>query len=306
MRVVFMGYGELGATVLRGITPHHEVLRVLTHRAEFSRLGEPHVELLSAELGLDVAYSGHAREPELHEQLRTLRPQVIVSTNWRTKVPAQVLAIPTLGVINVHDSLLPAYSGFGAVNWAIRNGEDATGVTVHFMDEELDTGPVITRALVKIGSHDTAGQVLDKVVAEYVPTTLRALQLVEQGHRGAPQDGHGASFYHRIGAEDTRIDWQESTTAIYNLIRGQSDPFVNAWTTHDGQRLWVTAATPPGRCYGGTPGRIVKTGDDGVVIVTGRPEHRDDRGIVLLQVATDEGPPVRAIDYFVKLAGYLR
>lgn len=300
-----MGYGELGATVLRGIAPHHEILHVLTHRAEFSGLGEPDVEQLAAELGLDVSYSSNAREPELHEKLRALAPQVIVSTNWRTKVPEEMLAIPELGAINVHDALLPSYSGFGAVNWVIRNGEDATGVTVHFMDAELDTGPVITRAVVKIGPHDTAGYLLGKVVAEYVPATVRALELVEQGHRGEPQDGQGASFYHRIGVEDTRIDWRESTTAIYNLIRGQSDPFVNAWTEHDGQRLWVKAATLPSRAYGGTPGRIVKSGDGGVVIATGVPEHGDDRGIVLLQVAVDDGPPVRAVDYFVKYGGYL-
>ncbi|GAB3157526.1 methionyl-tRNA formyltransferase [Micromonospora sonneratiae] len=301
-----MGYGDLGATVLRGIQPHHEVLRVLTHRTEFSGLGEPHVEQLAAELGLAVSYSAHAGEPELHQQIRDLEPELIVSTNWRTRVPAELLAIPRLGAINVHDALLPAYSGFGAVNWAIRNGEDATGVTVHFMDEELDTGPILTRAVVKIGPHDTAGYVLSKVVAEYVPSTLRALQLVEQGHRGEPQDSQGASFYHRIGVDDTRIDWNDSTTTIYNLVRGQSDPFVNAWTMHDGQRLWVKAAAPPSRCYGGTGGRIVKAGDGGVVIATGRPEHGDNRGIVLLQVALDGGPPVRAVDYFVKFGGYLR
>jgi methionyl-tRNA formyltransferase len=306
MRLVFMGYGELGATVLRGIAPQHEVLRVVTHRTEFSGLNEPDVEQLVGELGLQLTYSARAAEPELHDQLRELAPELIVSTNWRTRVPKEVLAIPALGVINVHDALLPAYSGFGAVNWAIRNGADSTGVTVHFMDEELDTGPILTRAVVRIGPHETAGQVLTKVVAEYVPATLRALQLAEQGHRGEPQDHRGASFYHRIGIEDTRIDWSASGSEIYNLIRGQSDPFVNAWTTHNGHRLWIKVAAPSGRCYGGTPGRIVKVADDGVVIATGRPGDRDDRGVVLLQVALEDGPPVRAVDYFGSPGGYLK
>lgn len=301
-----MGYGELGATVLQGIAPQHEVLRVLTHRVEFSGLGEPDVEKLAEGLDVPVTHSSHAREPELHELLRTLAPDVIVSTNWRTKVPVEVLAIPRLGAINVHDALLPAYSGFGAVNWAIRNGEEATGVTVHFMDEELDTGPILTRAVVPIGPHDTAGFLLTKVVAEYVPATLRALELVEQGHRGEPQHATGGSFYHRIGIEDTRIDWAGNTTAIYNLIRGQAGPFVNAWTTHDGQRLWVHAASPPSRGYGGTGGRIVKAADDGIVIATGGPEHGTNRGIVLLQVSCADGPPVRATDYFTRFGGYLR
>ncbi|MEU1811579.1 methionyl-tRNA formyltransferase [Micromonospora sp. WMMD1076] len=305
MRIVFFGYGELGATVLRGIAPHHEVLLVLTHRAEFSGLGEPDVELAAADLGLPVRYSATAREPDLHEQLRDLAPELIVSTNWRTRVPTEVLRIPERGAVNTHDALLPAYAGFGAVNWAIRNGEEETGLTVHYMAEELDTGPIITQARVKIGPHDTAGQILERLLAEYVPVTLEALERVAEGHRGEPQPPEGASFYHRIGVEDTRIDWRDSATTICDLVRGQSDPFVNAWTTHRGFRLWVKAATRPTRAHGGTPGRIVKAGYGGVVVASGGPGDGDDRGVVLLQVSTETGPPVRAIDYFTTFGEYL-
>ncbi|MEV0395165.1 methionyl-tRNA formyltransferase [Polymorphospora rubra] len=306
MKVVFFGYGQLGATVLRGIAPRHEVSLVLTHRAEFSGLGEPDVERAAAELGLPVRYSATAREPELHRLLRDLAPEVIVSTNWRTRVPPEVLRIPARGAINTHDALLPAYAGFGAVNWVIRNGEEETGLSVHYMADELDTGPVITRSVVKIGPHDTAGYVLDRLLEEYVPVTLRALDLVAQGHRGEPQPAEGASFYHRIGIDDTRIDWRDSATVVYNLVRGQSDPFVNAWTTHDGVRLRVKAATLPTRAHGGTPGRIVKADDGGVVIACGRPGDGDDRGVVLLEVATEDGPTVRAVDHFTAFGGYLR
>jgi methionyl-tRNA formyltransferase len=282
------------------------VVLVLTHRAGFSGLGEPDVEWAADELGIPIAYSATAAEPGLHERLRGLHPQVIVSTNWRTKVPAAVLRIPERGAINVHDALLPEYSGFGAVNWAIRNGEDISGLTVHYMDEELDTGPVILQSPVKIGPHDTAGQLLDRLVQEYVPAALCALELVEQGDRGVPQPEGTGSFYHRIGVEDTRIDWQEGARTIYNLIRGQSDPFVNAWTTHDGFRLWIKAAALPDRSFGGTPGRVVKLDGGGVAISCGRTTDRSDRGILLLQVALDGTPPVRAIDYPFPIGSYLR
>lgn len=305
MRIVFMGYGELGANVIRGIASHHEVLLVLTHRTGFSGLVEPDVEQAAAELGIPVEFSTTACEPDLGKRIHGLRPEVIVSTNWRTKIPADVLRIPLLGAINVHDALLPKYAGFGAVNWAIRNGEDVTGLTVHYMDEELDTGPIILRAVVKIGPHDTAGYVLNRLLAEYVPVTLQALELVEQGYRGELQTTEEASFYHRISIDDTRIDWRDSTTTIYNLIRGQSAPFINAWTTHDQLRLWIKAAAVPSRSYGGTPGRIVKHDGDGVAITCGRPSDRENQGIVLLQVATETGPPVRAVDYFLRLGGYL-
>jgi len=92
---------------------------------------------------------------------------------------------------------------------------------------------------------------------------------------------------------------------VYNLVRGQSDPFINAWTMHDGRLLWVKAAAPTDRCYGGTPGRIVKIAEGGIIIATGRPEHGEDRGILLLQVALEDGPPVRAVDYFSLPSGHL-
>lgn len=306
MKIVFFGYGQLGANVLRGVAARREIVLVVTHPLDFTGIAEPDVAEAATELGLPIALSTVAAEPELHERLRSLRPDVMVATNWRTRVPVEVLDLPRLGCVNVHDALLPAYAGLGAVNWAIRNGEYTTGLTAHLMAAEFDTGPVLARTVVKIGPTDTAKIVLDQLLEQYVPVTLEALARLGRGHRGEPQRPLGASFYHRIGEQDTRIDWRESATTVHNLIRGQSDPFLNAWTTHDGQRLWVKAADRPSRTYGGTPGRVVRVEHSGVAVACGRPVDGEDRGILLLQVATDSGPPVRAVDYFCRAGGYLR
>ncbi|MBB4701455.1 methionyl-tRNA formyltransferase [Sphaerisporangium siamense] len=305
MRILFMGYGELGANMLGGLVKRHEVVTVLTHVAEFGGLGEPDVEQLAGKLGIPLVFSATAAEPDLWRRAEELAPDVIVSTNWRTRAPIELLRIPRLGSLNVHDALLPEYAGFGSVNWSIRDGRTEIGLTVHFMDAELDTGPVVTRALVPIGPHDTAGAVLSKLLDEYVPVTLRALELVESGHRGERQPATGGTFYHRIGVEDTRIDWRDGTTQVYNLVRGQSDPFLNAWTTHNGGRLYVKVARPPERGYCGTPGRVVRAAEGGVAVACGRRGDPDARGLILLQVATEDGPPVRAVDYFTKMGGYL-
>jgi methionyl-tRNA formyltransferase len=305
VKLVFMGYGFLGANVLRGLSLGHEVAVVVTHRTEFAGLGEADVQRAAEELKIPVVFSDAAAEPHLHEKLRAIAPDAIVSTNWRTTVPREVLRIPPLGAVNVHDALLPQYAGFGAVNWAIRNGETSTGLTAHLMDEQLDTGRVIAQSVVSIDPHDDARRVLQALLAQYVPVTLRALQLLESGSRGEPQTGE-ASFYHRIGIEDTRIEWGCGTTELYNLVRAQSDPFVNAWTEHLGQRLYVKAAAVPERAYRGTPGRIFSAAEGGVAVACGGPRHPDGRGLILLHVQTEEGPPVRAIDYLPKFRGYLR
>lgn len=305
MRLVFLGYGQLGATMLRGLARHHEVALVLTHDCDFTGLGEPDVEVAAAELGLPVVRSPRAAEPDVHARVREAAPEVIVSTNWRTTVPPEVLHIPRLGALNVHDALLPRYAGFGAVNWAIRNGENQTGLTVHYMDEKLDTGPVVVRSLVPIHPDDTAGQVLARLTARYVPACLEALERVEQGDRGETQDRLDGSFYHRIRLPDTRIDWRDGTPRLHDLVRGQSDPFLNAWTTHQGLRLFVKAATPPERAYCGTPGRIIAQAEGGIAVACGHTPEPDARGLILLQVQTEGGPPVRAVDYFVRCGGYL-
>jgi methionyl-tRNA formyltransferase len=305
VKLVFMGYGFLGANVLRGLALRHRVGLVVTHATEFAGLGEADVQHAADELRIPVAFSHAAAEPQLHERLRVIAPDAIVSTNWRTRIPGEVLRIPPLGAVNIHDALLPQYGGFGAVNWAIRNGETSTGLTVHVMDEQLDTGPVIARSVVSIGPDDDARSVLQALLAEYVPVTLNALELLEAGCRGDPQTGE-ATFYHRIGLEDTRIEWGCGTTALYNLVRGQSDPFLNAWTEHLGQRLYVKSAAVPERAYRGTPGRIFCAAEGGVAVACGGPQNPDGRGLIVLQVQTDEGPPVRAVDCLQDFRGYLR
>jgi methionyl-tRNA formyltransferase len=304
VKLIFMGYGLLGANVLRALAREHSVALVVTHPNGFGGLAEPDVHRVAVQLGIPAVCSRTASEPELHARMRAIGPDAITSTNWRTTVPGEVLEIPRHGAINVHDALLPRYGGFGAVNWAIRNGETATGLTVHLMDEELDTGPVITQSVVPIGPHDNAARVLEALLAEYAPITLRALRLLQSGH-SEPQAG-AATFYHRIGLEDTRINWERGTTELYNLVRGQSDPFVNAWTEHLGHRLFVKVAALPERAYRGTPGRIVRAADGGVAVACGGGHDPDGRGLIVLQVQTEEGPPVRATDYFVKFGEYLR
>ena len=305
MRVVFFGFGELGAVVLSALAEHHDVRLVVTHQPEFTGLGEPDVLRLAERLGLAVCISSHAAELEVAAALRAAAPEVLVSTNWRTKLPAELLPIAPLGALNVHDALLPRYSGFGAVNWAIRNGEKETGVTVHIMEPELDSGPIIAQTVVEIGTADTATDVYEAVTAQYVPTTLLALERRAAGDAGVPQDRGQRTFYHRIRTPDVRIDWSMSTTALYDLIRAQSDPYVNAWTMYDGRVVHVKTASIPADAVCGTPGRSVRVAEQGVAVACGQLGRPDSRGIVLRTVAPDGGEPIPATTFFGRMGGYL-
>ncbi|MBH1937093.1 methionyl-tRNA formyltransferase [Streptomyces sp. AV19] len=292
MRTVFLGYGEIGATVLGPLTEHHEVVAVLTHRPSYAGLGEDHVVKLAEKLGLPVHFARHADEPQVLPVLRQAAPEVLVSTNWRTRISETVLRIPSRCPVNVHDALLPGYAGFGAVNWTIRNGETRTGLTAHVMDPELDTGPVLHSVVVPIGDDETAGSVYAAMLRAYPGAVLTALDRVAHGEQPVPQPTTGSSFYHRITEADTRIDWSLSTTRLFNLIRAQSDPFLNAWcTAADGRKLYVKRAKRPVRAYRGTPGRVVRHAEGGVAVSCGPSWAPGSDGIILLEAQWEGDRP---------------
>ncbi|MCR6482859.1 methionyl-tRNA formyltransferase [Amycolatopsis sp. OK19-0408] len=306
MRTAFLGYGEIGATVLGPLAEKHDVGVVITHEPDFGGLGEDHVVRLTERLGLPTLFARNAGESHVLEALREAAPEVLVSANWRTTVPELTLEIPTRYPLNVHDALLPTYAGFGSVNWAIRNGEREIGLSVHVMERELDTGPVLHTVVVPIEEDDTAGDVYVKLLRQYPGAVLDALDLAERGVEPVAQPGTGATFYHRITEADTRIDWTQPTTRLVNLVRGQSDPFRNAWCLLDGEKLYVKRAVRPERSYRGTPGRVVKYAQDGVAVVCGPSWADGSDGIVLLEVQRAGQEPEPATHVFKRLGVQLQ
>jgi methionyl-tRNA formyltransferase len=300
VKVAFLGYGEIGTTVLGGVASRHHVGMVVTHESGFTGLETNGVLAMAEERGLPVVSARNAGEPQVLAALREFAPEVLVSANWRTTVPESALEIPSLYPLNVHDALLPAYAGFGSVNWAIRNGDTEIGLTVHVMEAELDTGPVVCQVVVPIGPEDTAGDVYRNLLAEYPGAVLKALELVGEGATPTKQSTEGATFYHRITLADTRIDWALPTERLLNLVRAQSDPFLNAWFTAGDRRVFVKRAVAPLRDYRGTPGRVLRHAEGGVAVACGPSWESGSRGLILLEVQPEGQQPLPASEYFRK------
>jgi methionyl-tRNA formyltransferase len=301
MKTAFLGYGEIGATVLAGLAQAHEVAPVITHRADFGGLGEDHVIRLAERLGLHVVLARNAGEPQVLDALRAAGVDTLVSANWRTTVPAAALEIPRLVPLNVHDALLPSYAGFGSVNWSIRNGEDEIGLTVHVMEPELDTGPVVYQVRVPISETDTAGDVYLRLLEQYPGAVLRALELLAEGVQPVPQKADGASFYHRITARDVRLDWNLPTRRLVDLIRSQIGPYVPTWFELEGTRVFVTAAAVPRRAVKGTPGRVVRFTEGGVAVACGPSWDEGSTGVIMLELQLEGADPVPAASLLTRL-----
>ena len=189
--------------------------------------------------GLDVIQVAKARDPELHERLVALAPDVAVVVAYGSILPAALLEVPRKGFVNLHFSLLPLYRGAAPVQRSIMNGDEATGVSVMVLTEGMDEGPVIVRREEPIAPEDTSATVGARLAVVGADLLVDALagyldgSLVPQ-----PQDDAAATYAPKITTEDARIDWSADAGSIHDLVRAL-DPHPGAWTTLDGQRIKV-------------------------------------------------------------------
>lgn len=310
MRVVMFGFQTWGHRTLQALLKsRHEVVLVVTHPVSdhaYETIWADSVEDLARSEGIEVFL---AKRPtrELRDRVAALEPDVMVANNWRTRLPEELFGIPRYGTVNLHDSLLPKFTGFSPVIWSLISGASETGLTAHVMDAELDTGDVLVQRAVKI-TGDSTGTSLVLATLDLVPEVLEeALDRLEFGTaEPVPQDLSQRSFFHKRSDRDSLVDWNWPAADIERLIRALSDPYPNAYTYFRGERLRLIAAHVSRCNYGGTPGRVFISEDGGMVIVAGADAYRGQSpGLVLDVVRTDDGVDHDALAYFKHGGGYL-
>ncbi|OHV22418.1 methionyl-tRNA formyltransferase [Parafrankia soli] len=311
MRVVMFGYQTWGHRTLQALLDSdNDVTLVVTHEkgeGDYEKIWDDSVADLATEAGVPVAIRNRPDDEELMSLLKAADPDVIVATNWRTWIPPQIFNLPRLGTLNIHDSLLPAYAGFAPLIWALINGEPEVGVTAHMMTDVLDAGDVVLQRRVPVGPRDTTADLFHRTLALFGPMAVEGLELMASGRtEWAKQDRSKASFFHKRSPLDSLIDWTWTAEELDRLVRAQCDPYPNAYTYRNGERLRIVSAEVSKGIYGGTPGRIFIREGDGVVIVAGAEARRGrSHGLLVRTVRTDDGRELPATEYFTTMGGYL-
>lgn len=237
LRIVFMGTPEFAATSLRQLVEEgYNIVAVVTTpdkpAGRGQKIHKSDVKVVAEELGLPILQPEKLRDEEFLKSLRALEPDLGVVIAFRM-LPEVVWAMPKLGTFNLHASLLPEYRGAAPINWAIINGDTRTGVTTFMLNHEIDKGAIIEQREVEILPEDNIGTLYDKLMyvgAELVTntvdklasgdyTTTEQMHIDEKTLRPAP----------KIFKDDCRIDWNNTTESIHNLVRGLS-PYPAAWT----------------------------------------------------------------------------
>jgi methionyl-tRNA formyltransferase len=310
VRIAMFGYQTWGHRTLQALLKsRHEVVLVVTHPTSehaYESIWADSVEDLARSEGIEVLLAKRPT-PELIDRVREVQPDVMVANNWRTRLPGELFRIPGHGTVNLHDSLLPAFTGFSPVIWSLISGATHTGLTAHLMDEELDTGDVLVQRSVEITPEST-GTGLVLATLDLVPDVLHdALDQIEFGTaEPVPQDLSRRTFFHKRSDRDGLVDWNWSASHIERLIRALSDPYPNAHTYFRGERLRLISARVSRCHYGGTPGRVFIEEDGGMVIVAGADAYRGQSpGLVLDVVRTEDGVDHNAMAYFGHGGGYL-
>jgi UDP-4-amino-4-deoxy-L-arabinose formyltransferase/UDP-glucuronic acid dehydrogenase (UDP-4-keto-hexauronic acid decarboxylating) len=276
MRVVCLAYQLIGHEGLSFLLDESgdQVVAVFTHEdAPGEEVWWPSVAGLARERGVPVFTPEDINAPEWVERIAAMEPDLIVSFWYRYLVKRPVLEIPRLGALNLHGSLLPKYRGRAPVNWVLVNGEQETGVTLHYMTERADAGDIVAQAVVPIGDDDTALDLYRALAAAEREVLRQAWPLLRAGT--APrlaQDHSQATYVGRRTPEDGRFEWGWPAQRVHNLVRAVTHPYPGAFCEAGGRRLYVWSARPAmGVVWREppAPGTVVAIGEDGIEVATG-------------------------------------
>ena len=278
LRILFAGTPAFAATHLQSlIDSHHQVVAVYTQpdrpAGRGRRLEPSPVKKLAVEKELPVCQPESLKKEEAIEQIQAMAPDLMVVVAYGLLLPARVLAIPRLGCINVHASLLPRWRGAAPIQRAIAAGDTRSGVTIMQMDEGLDTGDILLSSPCAIEPDDTSASLQDRLAQLGQPALLTVLEALGNASvQPVRQEDALSTYAPRINKQEARLDWTLPASSLSCQVRA-FNPWPVAWFLHDIQqkqqpvRVWqaeameslteTDAAVAP-------PGTVVKVDNTGL------------------------------------------
>lgn len=234
------------------------------------------IKLAAIRRGIPIEQPENVNAPEALDRIRALAPDLLVTAAYGQILSPELLSLPTLGGINLHGSILPAYRGAAPVARAIENGERETGVTVIRMTPRIDAGGMIAFARTPIDHDETAGELEDRLARLGAPLVARAIDdLVAHRAHILPQEKSKVTKAPKLRKEDGEINWSASGLAVHNRVRAMQ-PWPTAWTFW--RRRDSAADAPPVRLIvhktspvegAGRAGEVLEAYADRLIVAAG-------------------------------------
>lgn len=273
MRVLFFGTPAFAVPSLEALlTAGVDVAAVVTQpdrvaARSHSTLVAPPVKQCALAAGIPVWQPERPRGDAFLADVRALAPDLGLVVAYGHLLCPELLAIPPLGLVNVHASLLPRWRGAAPIQWALLAGDRETGVSIMRVEAGLDTGAVWHRVATAIGNDDTVDTLTRRLAQLGADALLEALPRIAQGEQPVPQDEAGATLAPKVDRALARIRWDDAAAAVVGRIRAM-DPTPGAWTTFDSQdvklfgaRVVATTPAPPGTVITTHPDLVIACGE---------------------------------------------
>jgi methionyl-tRNA formyltransferase len=275
LNIVFGGTPEFAVPALTAlIAAGHRIAAVYTQPDRPAGRGQhvtqSPVKNVALAHGLNIEQPITLRDSTAAAKLANFQPDVMVVVAYGLILPAEFLAVPRLGCVNIHGSLLPRWRGAAPVHRAVLAGDSLSGVSIMCMNEGLDTGPVLSRHETPIGERETSKSLHDRLAllgAEALTTTLAKYAAGELTPQAQPLAG--VTYAHKIRKEEALLDWQRPAVALDAQVRA-FNPWPIAETRWHGQQLRVWDAVPLSVDSQAAPGTVMHTDANGILVATGK------------------------------------
>ena len=299
LRIVFFGTPEFAVPTFDALLQsHHQMVGVVTQpdrpRGRGFEVSDAPVKARAVAAGVPVLQPGRMKDPSFLHAFSALNADLAVVAAYGQILTDKILAVPRLGFVNVHASLLPRYRGAAPVHHAIIAGERETGVTIMRVVKALDAGPMLATVRRSIGPDDTSDEVerdLARLGAGLLVSTVDAFadgHLVE-----VPQNNAAASYAHRLTKDEGLVDWQQSAERVHNLIRGLH-PWPLAYSFLNGKRLILRRSALLAE-LNAPPGTVVEASGDRLTVAAGT------SGVAILEIQAEGKRPMAPREF---LAGH--
>jgi methionyl-tRNA formyltransferase len=299
MRIVFAGTPDFSVPALNAlVASNHQLVAVYTQPDRPSgrgrKLTASAVKNVAEQCGIPVYQPVSLREEDAIQQLRDLRPDVMVVVAYGLILPNQVLEIPVKECINIHASLLPRWRGAAPIHRAIISGDQQTGVTIMRMQATLDTGPILLQRSIPI-QQQTSAELFEQLAEIGAEALMSVIATIESDTIQAQvQDESHATYAKKINKEEARLDWHQPAQILARQIRGLN-PWPVANTVLNNQILKIWQAQPITQAVeknsGLQPGQVISGGRKQFQVVTG------DGMLDLLEVQLPGGKRLSAAQF---------
>lgn len=257
MRIALLGQAAFGADVFKALHPRYEIVGVFCPPDSPKGKVDPLKEAAAA-AAIPVFQPRRMKDPEAFEAMQKLAADLAILAFVTDIVPGRVLELPRLGSICYHPSILPRHRGASAINWAVIDGDNKTGLTIFWVDEGIDTGDILLQKEVDIDPDDTTGSVyFNKLYPLGVAAILEAVDLIAAGKAPRiPQDHSKATYEPPCDERVAEINWNQPGRVVYNFIRG-CDPQPGATSTFRGDKIKFFNAKYSPQAHNAKPGEIL-------------------------------------------------